>query len=862
MADDSKKRSEQLDELMREMKSRRPTDAEAPFGVQLAKDEYKMIGDKGFARTTIDENEIAEKNAKKKLNDLMSTLELNIDKQAKSQRVNDGPPSWSDSDGDKSSARAPKKAHAASAPKHAETSSAKHDVKPSHSSGDVRPQVQSGDGRGKVNVHTEKTAKEQEKRNNEPHAAIEYVELKKAESARSNSAGIIETDPFADSFAETFGTFQPSVTPTYTANKQHPTQSEKMAKSETDYPTGIVTEERVPDVAGCESTMQRPEQTQGMSREVELSDTEELDFNRRSIIQTLQMDKRMSEQDDDPINKDMLAPSIERGVTYDFEPPGETEQQARNDDMGAPFADEPDISRDYAAKHPLFSETGSIEKVIPDEKKRARQNAETAQTRVLPNSFGSLDSSAKKAEKKGVLNVRENVDDNFREFFGDTVIIDREALGEKAGRQRKIKDFVLSDGKSGVGGPVFEDEDLEPGEVDYRTDEDTELVLKELLTARARLTLRVAVTGVFAALLCMLGAMAEFRLLPTALAAPTVFYLFNLILLTGCVLCNVKEIFIGITKLVTLKAAGTELVSFGVIASLVEGAVLLATFKGDYVVGPSAFVAGTALFACALGELLDARRVLDCFRTVSDNYEKYACSVLGDAAFTRSITRELEVENPTVLLKRKTGFTDNFLQHSYSRPGNEKSVSVTAFVLLIISLCIGGIGFYFGGNIESGARYAAVAAVFCAPFISTLCVKLPIVSMQKYLSKYSAVVPGYSAAAEVCVANCVVLEGRELFPKGNVMLHGIKTFERERIDKAILYAASVLIQSCDTMSHVFMNVIQGKTEMLYHVDSVEYEGRRGFSFWIDKTRLLLGTRELMSAHEIEVPSRDYENRYS
>ena len=472
-----------------------------------------------------------------------------------------------------------------------------------------------------------------------------------------------------------------------------------------------------------------------------------------------------------------------------------------------------------------------------------------------------LEAAAKKVEKRGLLNVQDNVDDDFREFFSNTVIIDNEPLSKKARRQRVIKDFVMADEKNKVGGPVFEDETESTDEIDYRSDADTEPVLKKLTADKTKLTVTTVITGALALLLCILSLLSEFRLLSGAISSPTLFYGINAAFLIAGIALNAKKFFAGLTHLFSFRANGMGVVAFSSVLSLAESLVLAATAK-TVENGACAAVSLTALFVCELGYALDATRILDSFHTVSENYEKYASSVITNDSFTVSLTRELEIGSPAVLLKRKTGFTDDFLKNANSRPKTGSGIPTAAFICAIISVAVGIAAGYLKSDLIIGIRCAAAASAFTSPFIATLSTLLPMVSMQKYLSKYSAVVPGYSSAREVCSANCVVLEGRELFPKGNVMLHGIKTFERERIDKAILYAASVLIQSCDTMSHVFMNVIQGKTEMLYDVDGVEYETGRGFSFWIGSTRMLLGTRDLMRAHEIELPSRDYENRYT
>lgn len=560
----------------------------------------------------------------------------------------------------------------------------------------------------------------------------------------------------------------------------------------------------------------------------------------------------------DPINKDMLAPTIERGVDAVPQEPKTVHSHTSEILM-------PEQKKDYTENHPLFTQSFTTETIIPQEAKNT--SARQAQMRSAQEAFRTapISDTAQRSAKKGVLNVRENVDDNFREFFGDTVIIDRESLNEKAKRQRKIKDFVVAEKEGEVGGPVFEDEE-ENGElesaVEYRSDEDTEAVNEQLSTDRRKSFAAVLATGLCAFVLLILDVMAELELFSGGLAEPMVFYGLNLALLLVAIGFCIKPVFQGFGRLVSFHADENSLISFACIAAIVECIVLMFSDGFQDFGGACACVAAGAVFFNRLGVYLRDKRILSSFRTVSDSYEKYSSAVLDEQNFTRRITRDLDLNNPRILIKRKTGFTENFLPHSYSKPQTGPAVYTAASVLFLIGVACGVLGYFKGGNVFTAVRYLAMAAAFTGPFVSTLAQYLPIYCMQRSLSKVGAVVPGYSAADEVCDANCVVLEGRELFPKGSVLLHGIKTFERERIDKAILYAASVVIQSCDTMAPMFMNVIQNKTEMLYPVDGVEYESGLGYSFWIDKTRIFLGTRELLQSHEIEVPSRDYESRYT
>ena len=80
-------------------------------------------------------------------------------------------------------------------------------------------------------------------------------------------------------------------------------------------------------------------------------------------------------------------------------------------------------------------------------------------------------------------------------------------------------------------------------------------------------------------------------------------------------------------------------------------------------------------------------------------------------------------------------------------------------------------------------------------------------------------------------------------------------------DEAILDAASVACEAQSILSDVFLQVIAGKTEMLREAESLLYEDSMGVSAWVGNKRVLIGNRELMLNHGVDVPSRDYEVRY-
>ncbi|MEG1557417.1 MAG: hypothetical protein RR368_03170, partial [Oscillospiraceae bacterium] len=567
------------------------------------------------------------------------------------------------------------------------------------------------------------------------------------------------------------------------------------------------------------------------------------------------------------INKSMLAPTIERGID---------ELQDMTMDRVVQECEPPEdgVSHSpiFPEKHPIFSKSITCETDVRGSVGSEADSSETKPKNLSSISFDSgtgeiiLDEDGKQIEKKGVLNVKENVDDNFREFFGNTVIIDRESLDDKSKRRRKIKNFAAKDPDNVVGSPVFEDE--RTMEIDrleeYRSKEDTEPVLAELMALRAKAMLRTTVTGILAIILTAISLMTKFELLPDALTTPPVYYIVFAAIMLAVIACNYDTVLFGFGKLVSFRANEDSLTSFAALIGFIQPAVM--AFIGTNDLMSEAIctpVAALAVFASCFGKTVFSKRVLENFNNITDSNDKYASTILEDANFSRRLTRGTEVGGDgRILLRRKTGFTDNFLAHSFSKDNESSRIFLLSSIMFIVTLLCGVIAYLKTADFSVVLASIGLCAALCAPFTATLKSEIPLDKMQKHLSRYGTVVPGYSATDEVCATGCVVIEGRELFPKGNVMLHGIKTFERERIDKAILYAASVLINSCDTMANMFLSVIQNKTDMLYSVDGVVYEDGLGFSFWVDKERVMVGTRELLESHEIEVPSRDYENRYT
>lgn len=91
-------------------------------------------------------------------------------------------------------------------------------------------------------------------------------------------------------------------------------------------------------------------------------------------------------------------------------------------------------------------------------------------------------------------------------------------------------------------------------------------------------------------------------------------------------------------------------------------------------------------------------------------------------------------------------------------------------------------------------------------------------------------------------------------------MHGMKDFHTVRIDDVLLYAVAIVLKSGGPLTDVFNRIIGGSTELLPPVRDMIYEDRLGLSATIYNQRVLLGNRNLLTHHNIEVPLKSEEDK--
>ena len=396
-----------------------------------------------------------------------------------------------------------------------------------------------------------------------------------------------------------------------------------------------------------------------------------------------------------------------------------------------------------------------------------------------------------------------------------------------------------------------------------------ESIADKLHHMAAELTLRCVLAGILAVVLLHLGLTAERLLPPLSVldpdAAPAAFYAANLLLFAASLFVGYPVLRDGLTGLRGRPSADT-MPALAAVAALLQAVVAMLNanaYRSTEGIGLLTGMAALGLFLALVGSRVMLAAVQGSYALAAEGGELRGAYRTRDKDLIRALARDLEQKDPWVLLSRPVQTaSDDFVEQSLSERASERRARKVASVLLAAAVLSGVAFLLFGGGINCAV--AAAAAVLCmgAPLSSVLVPGLAALRLQRAAAAVGAVVPGWAAIEELGGIDTIELDADDLFTADSVTLEDIRIFKGGRIDRAILYAASVLNESCDTLRGLFSQIIEDRTDILFPVKDLEQHTGLGFSAWCDNNRILIGTRRYMEQEGVTLPEQDYEDSHS
>ena len=192
----------------------------------------------------------------------------------------------------------------------------------------------------------------------------------------------------------------------------------------------------------------------------------------------------------------------------------------------------------------------------------------------------------------------------------------------------------------------------------------------------------------------------------------------------------------------------------------------------------------------------------------------------------------------------------------------ETSSQVLAPVGLISSLLLCVVALVITKDASLAITALAASCCVCVAVMNMLAVNLPVSRLSHRLRRRGAMVSGYEGIKRMSAVNAVLVDSTELFPRGTVVLNGVKPFKQEGLEEAVLAAGTLVQQLGGPLCGVFEQVFSEHEGELPEVEKAAFEAGNGVVGTVDGKEVLIGSRTLLTAHGVEAPEQNVESQYT
>lgn len=468
--------------------------------------------------------------------------------------------------------------------------------------------------------------------------------------------------------------------------------------------------------------------------------------------------------------------------------------------------------------------------------------------------------------KENSTSSHENITESTPEpiLISETEDNDEEYSEPKPKKRKRFHIFGMEEEENDLSDNLpGEEDELD----DYLRPGDSPSISNSLSSNIRKLYLKVSVTAICMTFLIALSITMEFiKFLPqeiqTALNAKT-YLILNIIFLVIAGAFCATAILNGIKGMLKLNANSDSGVAIAVIAVLIQNIVLM--FSIDNVEKGNlhlySVLAVIALFFNSAGKLHMIKRIDKNFRFVAAPDQKQSVQIFEDHNTALQMAKGCVMETPVIAYQSKTNFLKHFLRLSYASDASDRSAQTNAPVGFIMSLILCIVSLILWKDISQAITVFAAASCICIPVFNIFSVNKLINNVCNIAYRCGAMVVGYPSIEHFCDVNAIVIDAKDLFPRGTVVLNYIKAFAGQRIDEAIMDATALINATGGPLSDMFDQIIKSGNDILPKIEKTIYEEGKGVSGWVGGKRIFVGNRELLKAHGIEPPSHDYEDKY-
>lgn len=396
---------------------------------------------------------------------------------------------------------------------------------------------------------------------------------------------------------------------------------------------------------------------------------------------------------------------------------------------------------------------------------------------------------------------------------------------------------------------------------DYESGDEKTAFLENLFASKSSVTLSFTLTFILSIILGLLTFFKDSAYMPAFLLDYTVYFVAVTVIFAAIIIINIKTILHGF-KL--NNGINSDFPISVVCIVVLAHTILMLADSNVYIDGGNVYplAASFALLMSNMGKYFLLTRIIENFEFLTSLEETHTIEDILNTVDAAIISRGLLTGEASLKTSIKSDFPTKFLDIGCCDEPADGIAKITGLIMLGLNLVLFVVFSVINHNWHIGLNIAVCGMCISVPCISLFNTNSALLGVSKALKKSGAMINGFEGAKVVDNANAIVIEAQDLFGPNSCEIHGIKTFNGAKADDVILKTAAVIMNTKSPLSYVFDDVVIGKQTILPEVDGVVYEDRLGTSAWIYRKKILVGTRDLLIHHGVQVPKEEFEAKYT
>jgi hypothetical protein len=258
-----------------------------------------------------------------------------------------------------------------------------------------------------------------------------------------------------------------------------------------------------------------------------------------------------------------------------------------------------------------------------------------------------------------------------------------------------------------------------------------------------------------------------------------------------------------------------------------------------------------ALLINDFGLLMKALRMLRNFRYILHEKIYNVANICGDEKQCPSLIKAAGGKGSSVFYRSKTVYLNRLLEIMYEDDFIETKLTALSPYVLVAALIAGTAGGIIGGSVISAVYCLGAVVVAGIPSCRTLCMNLPLNVSSIGLSKKGVMLSGWSAVENFGHVKNVLVDSKELFPKGFVESVNIVNRSRFKQRDMLRLMASLAVASKGALADIFDDFLAKQRNSLFKIENFKYEAGLGISGFISGRELILGKPEMLIMHGVK-----------